>query len=283
MTRWTWWTLTPLLWCLLSGSVLADGRTAPLIDAHSHYTASDAREMAASDVIARLDAAGVSRVVITGAPWQLARDLHAHAPDRVIPLLGAYASDADKATWMHDRELPARMVTLAAEGRWAGIGELHLFARDAGNEVYAELVRLAHRHGLMLLIHGDEAVVDKAFEIAPDLRVLWAHLGTEAKPETVARVLQRHAGRALWIDTSVRDDRIAPQGRLLPEWRQLFEAHPDRFVVAVDAFSTRRWQRYAEVTRQIRQWVGGLSPDLQERLLWRNAEDLFEPWFKGRP
>ncbi len=283
MTRWTCWTLTTLLWCLLSGSVLADGRPAPLIDAHSHYTASHAREMTASDLIARLDAAGVSRVVITGAPWQLARDLHTHAPDRVIPLLGAYASDADKATWMHDRELPARLATLAAEGRWAGIGELHLFARDAGNEVYAELVRLAHRHHLMLLIHGDEAVVDRAFEIAPDLRVLWAHLGTEPKPEIVARVLLRHAGRALWIDTSVRDDRIAPRGQLLPEWRQLFEAHPDRFVVAVDAFSTRRWQRYGEVTRQIRQWVGGLPPELQERLLWRNAEDLFEPWLKGRP
>lgn len=283
MSRWTWWTLTSVLWWLLSGPALAGGRTAPLIDAHSHYTASDAREMTAPDLVARLDAAGVSRVVITGAPWRLARDLHTHAPDRVIPLLGAYASDADKATWMHDRELPARMAALAAEGRWAGIGELHLFARDADNVVYAELVRLAQRRGLMLLIHGDAAVVDKAFEIAPDLRVLWAHLGTEPKPETVTRVLQRHAGRALWIDTSVRDDRIAPQGRLLPEWRKVFQAHPDRFVVAVDAFSTRRWQRYAEVTQQIRQWVGGLSPDLQERLMWRNAEALFEPWLTGRP
>lgn len=275
--------LIPLVWLLLTGSGLANASPTRLLDAHSHYNAPHALEMAAPDIIARLDAAGVSRVVITSSPWQLARELHAHAPDRVIPLLGAYASDADKASWMHDSELPERMAALAAQGGWAGIGELHLFARDAGSQVYAELVRLAKRHGLMLLIHGDEAVVDRAFEIAPDLRVLWAHLGTEPKPEIVARVLQRHAGRALWIDTSVRDDRIAPRGRLLPEWRELFEAYPDRFVVAVDAFSTRRWQRYGEVASQIRQWVGGLPPDLQERLLWRNAEDLFDPWLRDRP
>ncbi|TNF59419.1 MAG: amidohydrolase [Burkholderiales bacterium] len=280
MTLRTLWTGAVTLGLLLSGSALADAGRMPLLDAHSHYTAVHARELGPTDIMAHLDAAGVSRVVITGAPWQLARDLHAHAPQRVIPLLGAYASDADKATWMHDSQLPTRIAALATEGRWAGIGELHLFARDAGNGVYAELVRIAHRHGLMLLIHGDEEVVDRAFEIAPDVRVLWAHLGTVPEPARVARMLERHAGRALWIDTSVRDDRIAPKGRLLPEWREVFEAYPDRFVVAVDAFSTGRWHRYGEVTRQIRQWVGGLSPELQERLLWRNAEDLFAPWLR---
>lgn len=278
----TWWRLI-VLWVSSAGLTLATAGQPPMLDAHSHYTAADARQWGAADIVARLDAAGISRVAISGTPWALARDLHAHAPERVIPLLGVYASEADKAVWMHDRELPARVAALAAAGGWAGIGELHLFARDAGSEVFAELIRIAQRHGLMLMLHGDPEIVDRAFEIAPDVRVLWAHLGTVPEPDIVARVLKRHTHRALWIDTSVRDDRIAPGGRLLPEWRQVFETHPDRFVVAVDAFSTRRWGRYGEVVNHIRQWVGGLPPSLQERLLRRNAEDLYEPWLNRRP
>lgn len=179
--------------------------------------------------------------------------------------------------------MPARIAARAAEGGWAGIGELHLFARDADSEVFADLVRIADEHGLMLLIHGDPAVVERAFDIAPGVRVLWAHLGTVPAPGIVARMLERNAGRGLWIDTSVRDEHIAPDGRLLPEWRELFEAHPERFVVAVDTFSTSRWHNYGEVVQDIRQWVGGLTPEVQERLLWRNAEELFAPWFRDQP
>lgn len=254
-----------------------------MIDAHSHYTAGDAAALPPEDIVARLDAAEVSRVVVSGTPWQLARELHEHAPQRVIPLLGVYASHVGKAMWMHDQALPARVAARVAQGGWAGIGELHLFARDAASEVFAELVRIAAAHDLMLLIHGDPAVVERAFEIAPTVRVLWAHLGTVPAPGIVARLLERNAAHALWVDTSVRDERIAPDGLLLPEWRELFEAHPERFVVAVDTFSTNRWRNYGEVVSDIRQWVGGLTPQVQERLLWRNAEELFGPWLRDQP
>lgn len=260
-----------LLWAALAAA-------APMIDAHSHYTAEDAAALTPAEVVARLDAAGVSQVVVSGTPWQHARDLHRYAPQRVIPLLGVYRSHVDKALWMHDRSLPARIAEQLTEGPWAGIGELHLFARDADSEVFAELVRLADPHGLMLLIHGDAEVIDRAFELAPQVRVLWAHLGAVPVPSVVAATLQRHAGRALWVDTSVRDERIAPDGVLLPQWRALIEAHPERFVAAVDTFSTNRWRGYEAVVADIRRWVGTLAPDLQERLLRRNAEALLAPW-----
>lgn len=265
-------TLVLSVWCAVATAA------PPLIDAHSHYTAEDAAALTPADILARLDEAGVSRVVVSGTPWQHARELHEYAPQRVIPLLGVYASHLGKAMWMHDHDLPARVAARVAEGGWAGIGELHLFARDADSAVFAELVRIAAAHDLMLLIHGDPAVVERAFEIAPEVRVLWAHLGTVPAPGIVARMLERNAQRGLWIDTSVRDGRIAPEGRLLPEWQALFEAHPERFVAAVDTFSTNRWRAYGEVVAGIRQWVDGLEPELQERLLWRNAEALFAPW-----
>jgi Tat protein secretion system quality control protein TatD with DNase activity len=272
---------TWLLWTLWVGTAWA--QQPPLLDAHSHYTAFDTPHFTHAHVVNKLDQAGVSRIVITSSPWQLARELHAHAPQRVIPLLGVYANLAHKSQWMHDDQLPALVESRLAQGPWAGIGELHLFARDAGSPVFAELVRIAATHNLMLLIHGDPEVLDRAFEIAPTVRILWAHLGTVPEPAAVDRVLQRHANKALWVDTSVRDDRIAPAGQLLPEWRQLFLAHPTRFVVAVDTFSAHRWGRYGEVTTQIRQWVAGLPPSVQERLMWRNAEALFAPWLSRHP
>jgi len=248
----------------------------PMIDAHSHYTAQDADALSHQDIVATLDAAGVSRIVISSSPPELARALHADAPSRVLPFLGIYSNAFGKAVWMHDTSLPERVEAMLEGGHpWVGLGELHLFARDAASPVFERLVRIADAHDLVLMIHGDIEVVDRIFEIAPEVRVLWAHLGTVPLPSWVERTLVRHAGRSLWIDTSVRDERIAPDGQLLPEWRGLIEAWPKHFVVAVDTFSTNRWHNYGEVVGAIRSWVDSLPPELGERLLFRNAEALF--------
>jgi hypothetical protein len=252
---------------------------APMIDAHAHYSMPDAQVLSPDAVLEKLDAAKVSRLVVTSSPPQLAQQLYRHAPQRVIPLLGVYGSDLDKSNWMRDPSLPARVETWLGEGNWAGIGELHLFAADARNPVFERLVRLADAQRLVLMIHGDEEVVSRAFELAPEIRVLWAHLGTQPQPHRLARMLDRYP-QQLWIDTSVRDERIAPGGRLLPEWRALFERHPDRFVAAVDTFSLNRWQQYEAVVVQIRAWVGTLPEPLRSNLLHDNAARLFAPFQK---
>jgi hypothetical protein len=152
-----------------------------------------------------------------------------------------------------------------------GLGELHIFARDAHSAVLEALVRIAVESDLVLMIHGDVQVIDRIFAIAPQARVLWAHLGTLPVPSLLADTLHRHRDRALWVDTSVRDERIAPGGILLEEWRALFERHPERFVVAVDAFSSHRWRRYGEVVATVRTWVHALPEPLAQRLLHDNA------------
>lgn len=146
--------------------------------------------------------------------------------------------------------------------------------------MFTQLVQLAASRDLVLMLHGDAAVVERAFELAPGVRVLWVHLGTEPMPEKLDAMLARHPN--LWIDTSVRDARIAPGGVLLPSWRRLFESHPERFLVAVDTFSLNRWQQYAQVVAEVRRWVAPLPEPLKSRLLHDNAARLFDR-FRPRP
>lgn len=260
--------------CLL-GSLGAGASPPPMIDAHAHYSAPDAAELSPAAVLARLDAAGVRRLAVTSSPPQLAQRLYRHAPGRIIPLLGVYASDLHKGRWVHDAGLPARVAAQLEHGSWAGIGELHLFAGDAQQPVFEQLVRLAAARRLVLMLHGDAEVVERAFAIAPEVRVLWAHLGTRPQPGPLAAMLDRYPA-TLWIDTSVRDERIAPGGALLPEWRALFERYPDRFVAAVDTFSVNRWRHYAAAVAQIRDWIEPLPLPLRNGLLHDNAARLFD-------
>jgi predicted TIM-barrel fold metal-dependent hydrolase len=266
-----------LLGLLLS---LDAGAAPPMIDAHAHYSAPDAAAFAPAEVIAGLDAAGVTRLVTTSSPPHLAQALYRHAPQRIIPLLGVYEADLHKGSWVHDAALPARVAAQLDAGHWAGIGELHLFAANARAPVFAHLVKLAAARKLVLMLHGDAAVVARAFELAPAVRVLWAHLGTEPVPAQLDVMLARYPD--LWIDTSVRDARIAPDGVLLPAWRALFERHPGRFVVAVDTFSVNRWRHYADVVAEIRRWVEPLPEPLKSNLLHDNAARLFDR-FRPRP
>lgn len=262
-----------MLLAAFSGSAAASALP-PMIDAHAHYSAPDAAVLSPADVMAKLDAAGVRQLVVTSSPPQLTQALYRHAPERVIPLLGVYESDRNKGNWVHDATLPARVAAQLKRGVWAGIGELHLFARDAKQPVFAQLVRLTAAHSLVLMIHGDAEVIAQAFAIAPGVRVLWAHLGTVPDPAQLAAMLERYP--LLWIDTSVRDERIAPDGTLLPAWRRLFERHPERFAVAVDSFSVNRWQQYESVVSRIRGWVDPLPHPLKQNLLHDNAARLFE-------
>lgn len=105
---------------LALGGLFAAGAGAdplpPMIDAHAHYSSPDAAAFTPAAVIARLDAAGVRQLVVTSSPPQLAQQLHQHAPDRVIPLLGVYSSDLHKGNWAHDAGLPARVAAQLDDG-----------------------------------------------------------------------------------------------------------------------------------------------------------------------
>ncbi|QGT77763.1 amidohydrolase family protein [Guyparkeria halophila] len=273
-----------LIACMVFLWAIPGQAATPLFDAHLHYNAEQRAAIDPQAILETLESNGIEHAVVTSRPPENARLLAELAPDRIVPFLGVYRAKADKENWMHRPDLPARVETWLDQGDYRGLGELHIFGRDRDSQTFKRLVEIAAERGLVLMLHGDLAIIDRAFEIAPTVDVLWAHLGDQPDPTILRAALARHPEH-LFIDTSVRDERfLDEQGQLLPEWRALFVDHPNRFVVGVDTYSLARWQRFDEAADTIRQWLDQLPDSVARRLARENARELLlDPLLLGNP
>ncbi|KTG16337.1 MULTISPECIES: TatD family hydrolase [unclassified Guyparkeria] len=275
-TRTTTEQLTRAAITLLAALLLSApaGAQTSLFDAHLHYNAEQREAIAPGKILDILESNGIEHAVITSTPPKNAHELAQLAPGRIVPFLGVYRTRADKERWMHQPELPERVTGWLEDGNYRGIGELHIFGRDRNSPVLERLVRIAAERELVLMIHGDLAIIDRIFAIEPQSQVLWAHLGADPDPTILRAALARHPHN-LFIDTSVRDERFLDQnGQLRPEWRALFLDHPNRFVVGVDTYSLPRWRRFGEVAATIRRWLNQLPPSVARRIGRENAREL---------
>jgi hypothetical protein len=255
--------------------VAAGAAARPIFDAHLHYSGTHAQEFTPEEIIEILDRNRIVRAVVSSTPNAGTKALYQYAPERIVPFLSLYRSAADKLEWPLDEAVPERAEAALENGIYRGIGELHIFARQSRSPVFRRVVEIAYEHGLILQVHGDPPVIDVVFEYAPDVVVIWAHAGTFPFPEFIAQYLDRYPN--LFIDTSVRDGRIAPEGELAANWRALFTEHSDRVVVGVDTFSPNRWRRFDEVTDEIRGWLDQLPEEVARKLAYENASRLFGP------
>ncbi len=249
--------------------------TQALFDTHLHYSAADATALSPQDIIIRLDRNGIRYAAVTGTPASQVMALYRYAPDRILPLLSLSRGNNDKMSWVQDASLPPYVEAKLKlkQGNWRGIGELHIFAGDRHSTVFKRIVEMASRWALPLLIHGDPAVIDAVYEIAPKQAVIWAHAGTFPYPDLLTNYLQRYP--ALSIDLSMRDGRIAPSGQLDDAWYELFVTYPERFMVGVDTYSVSRWYEVDAVVTTMRNWLAQLPDDVAEKLAYGNAAEFF--------
>lgn len=253
----------------------ADDRFGDLFfDTHLHYNATDAELFSVTDIISRLRKNNVAYAAVTSTPTEHSLALYQQAPQQIIPLLGVYRSPADKISWVNDTQLPARLASQLKQGHWRGIGELHIFAENRHSPIFKRIIQFAREYHLPLLIHGDPAVIDTLYQIAADVTVIWAHGGSFAYPDLLADYLQRYP--TLMIDLSVRDLRIAPQGKLDDAWYQLFISYPERFLLGVDTYAAGRWQNYADALAQTRHWLGQLPDDVAHQMAYENAIKVYQ-------
>lgn len=252
----------------------APGRAAeplPIFDAHLHYSHDAWGPVPPERAVAILRQAGLKRAMVSSSDDEGTQKLFALAPDLVIPVLRPYRKRGDLSTWVRDETVLTYLSERLGKYKYAGIGEFHVYGADADLPVVRRMVDMAKERGLFLHLHGDADAVERVFAQDPQARILWAHSGFD-RPANVGAMLRRHA--KLWADLAFRTDH-ASGGAVDPDWRALFEAFPDRFMVGTDTFTPERWHYVVDHAAYSRKWLADLPPDLAERIAYRNGEAFF--------
>ncbi|OHD74723.1 MAG: hypothetical protein A2V99_12105 [Spirochaetes bacterium RBG_16_67_19] len=246
----------------------------PLFDAHIHYSREAWERYPPGEIIRLMDRAGIRRALVSSTPDEGTWRLHTEAPERVVPLLRLYREAGDSSGWHRDASLLEVLERELGRRAYRGVGEVHLEAGDAEAPVVDRAVRLAVQRGLPVQVHTGEEGMQALLVRYPRARFLWAHSGLGSPAAAARRLLEGHPN--LWVELSLRYD-VAPGGSLDPEWRGLFLAFPDRFLVGTDTWIVSRWESLEETARFNRGWLRQLPVEVGEKIAWRNGEALFPP------
>ena len=284
-----------ILLALMVGSTEATQDS--LADIHLHWKWNQKETTSAAQAIEILRSQQIDLAVVTGTPPELALELHALAPERVVPIYGIYRIPGEWANWYRDPGLLDRARQALASGRYHGIGEIHMiggFVSDWRNPVITGLFELAGEFDVPVLVHTEFSRADYTLgfcQAFPSTRYLWAHAGSMLTPREVERVLIGCPN--MQVELSARDPwrhRRNPitddQGRLLDAWRGLIVRHADRFMIGSDPVwpvdrlnpwdePDTGWQELPRFIDFHRRWLSTLPPDIATAIRWDNAKRFF--------
>lgn len=249
----------------------------PIFDSHSHYSLADSQALSPKEIQQRYDRNHIIGALISSTPTAKTELLYQAMPNRIIPFLSLYKTKANKPNWMLDLTTLNNLHTTLDHFPYQGIGEFHIFKQDVYSPVLTQVIKIAQQRNLMIMIHGDTEIVDRIFKLAPNITVIWAHLGTHPTPKSLSQVFKRHPTH-LYMDTSVRDKLfVTASGQLKAEWKAFFIQHQDKLLAAIDTFSTQRWLNFDDAVNNLRHWLKQLPKPVAEKIAYRNALDLFQP------
>ena len=267
--------LLMLLCCALLfplSAIKAGEQPIPIFDAHIHYNADVWEVLPPARVLEKLTEAGITRALVSATPTEGAETLYRLAPERVIPLLRPYASRSGRYTWFRDETTPPYLRERLTRIPYRGIGEFHVFGDDARTTVVAEVIRLAREHQLALHAHTDRAGMTVILEQAPDIPVIWAHAGFDVPVAILRHLLNEHG--QLYLELSFREG-ITRDGKLRPEWEDLFTDFPQRCLIGMDTYIPGRWAELVDLAEVARGWLRQLPPAIAAGIAFGNAERLF--------
>lgn len=289
------------LLCLGAYSLLlsAEPTLEPLADVHLHWKWNQKEITNAEQAVDLLRKNQIELAVVIGTPPELALELHALAPDRVIPIYGIYRIPEEWSSWHQDPQLLERTRKALQSGRYKGIGEIHMiggFISDWRNPVISGLFELAAEFDLPVLVHTEFSRANYLIDfcqVHANTRFLWAHAGSILQPNEVKRALNTCPN--LWVDLSARDPwrhlarRIDKDGTLKPEWRELLMEFSDRFMIGSDTVwpvdrlnpwdePDSGWEKLPQFIAFHRGWLAELPNDVANKIRVDNARHFF-----GRP
>ena len=262
---------------LVAGAVLlfavcgARAAELPIFDAHLHYSHDAWQSVPPKEAIALLRKAGLRRAVVSSSNDDGNQMLYAQAPDLILPSLRPYRTRGEISTWFRDETVLNYLEQRLATNRYVAIGEFHLYGTDADLPVPRRMVQLAKQHKLILHAHSDADAIERLFRQWPEARILWAHSGFD-QPVRLREMLTMH--KNLWCDLAFRTDH-GSGGKVGPEWRAVFLAFPDRFMVGTDSYTPERWPYVVEHANWARAWMKDLPPEVAERIAYKNGDAVF--------
>lgn len=256
------------------GAAGATDERLPLFDAHMHYNVEAREALSPAQVVALWRQVGIRAVLATSRPNDGTIDLIAQdAWDiQIVPFLRPYRVQPDRYDWFASSGVEAYVEKELKRGIYKGIGEFHLFGKDADAPYVAKIAQLAKARGMWLHAHSDEDAVERLFRHAPGVKIIWAHTGMSTSLDKVEAMFAKYP--TLYGELSYRGD-LEANGELNPRWRALFMKHPDRFVVGTDTWVTPRWSEVPQIAAFYRRMLAGLPREVAEKIAYRNGVAMF--------
>jgi hypothetical protein len=263
-----------LMLLALTASAQSDPRL-PLFDAHMHYNVEARSLLSPQQVIELWRKTGIRAVLATSRPNDGTLDLIAQkaADIAIVPFLRPYRVQPDRHDWFNNAGVEAYVEKELQRGIYRGIGEFHIFGKDADAPYVAKIARLAKERNLWLHAHADEDAVERILRHAPGVKLIWAHTGMSTSLDKVEAMFAQYP--SIVGELSYRMD-VEQDGALNPRWKQLMMRYPDRFVVGTDAWITPRWGQIEELAAFYRRMLAALPRNVAERIAYRNGMAMFE-------
>ena len=269
--------LAALLLIALGAAPVAAQERIPIFDAHMHYNWEPKPFYPLEQVVEIFRRNNVTGILSTSRPNTGTHALVAAKPAGlwIVPFIRPYRTRADIGTWFNDPAIWQLVQDEYKRGYYRGIGEFHIYGKDARGEVAAKVVRFAVEHGLYLHAHCDVEALEILFSHDPRAKIIWAHTGFGTEPAKVRELFARYP--ALWGELSYRSGITDGSGKLSADWRDLFARHSDRFLLGSDTWINERWFGYDNIMNEYRGWLAQLPREQALRVAHGNAERLFGP------
>jgi hypothetical protein len=264
-----------LLMLLLSGGVHSQ-QPLKIFDSHLHYN-DDATNgfITVDQVLDTFRRSGVGGIVANSRPNRGTHELvEAKAPGLwVVPFIRPYRTESDVKTWFNDPAIYQLIEDEYKRGYYRGIGEFHIYGRSAESPWVQKTVDFAVQHDLFVLAHGDDLAIAILFAHNPKAKIIWAHTGFSTDLARVRELLDRHP--AHMAELSYRSGISAGDGRVSPEWREMFARYSDRFLLGSDTWVNQRWASYGTIMKDYRAWLADLPAEQARRIASGNAERIY--------
>lgn len=236
-------------------------------------------------------------------------------PDRLVPT----TIHGDGPLWHgKDQTLVRELHADVLSGEYFAMGEFearHYVSSTNNRDIHMPLdsesfhgvFKAAEESGTAFLLHheAEDALLpelEKMLTLYPRANVVWCHVGRNRDPKTwkefpsvegVRKFIKKYPNlhfdivqggpKSVFPPTGAREAILywdREPASLRPEWIQLFNEFPERFLIGSD-INTGRWQNYDKLMQRFRVSVlGSVNSEAAEKIAFKNAWRLMsgEEW-----